>query len=255
MGRRSLAPAPLVEALLERDAAAVRRLVVAALAESSSRVELVSDHLQPALHTISELWYQGAVRASREGEAAEIVGNLLDELEPTPAARPVEEGSRFLLGQLPGDEHSLGLRVLCMALQDEGWNVAVAERGRIGELGELSRLLGPQVVGISCGYLPDTHRLATAVSELKVTGCRVMVGGAAINRAAGLPGRVGAHATGVDARIAVVAARRQLALWRRGADLKIAIAQAGRAERRRHPPPDKNLHALPAGGEQTAGTL
>jgi methanogenic corrinoid protein MtbC1 len=213
MTRRSLGAAPLVEALLDRDMDAVRRLTTRALAESGSRVDLVADHLHPALHAISEMWYQGAVRATREAEAAHIIAGILDDLKATPSAQPVASGSRFLLGSLEGEKHCLGMRTLHMALHDEGWEVAMSEPGRTADLAEMARLFKPQVVGMSCGYLPDFHRLALAVSDLKECGCRVMVGGAAMARASGLPTRVGAHATGMDARIAVVAARQQLAVW------------------------------------------
>jgi methanogenic corrinoid protein MtbC1 len=235
MGRRRLSVSPLVEALLSSRSAVATGLAGEALTECGSRVSLVSDYLQPALYAISELWYQGAIRAAEERNASEIMGRIVEQLRPTPATDQIEAGSRLVLAALEGEQHLLGMRILGLVLQDEGWEVEVLPQGRFAELVKHVDNTRPHVVGISCGYLPEPQRLASTVSALHASRCRVMVGGPAINRVPGLWSRLGADAVGVDARVAAVVARQQLARWKRRASLEERFRQRSAPRRRGGP--------------------
>jgi len=220
MGRRRLSVSPLVEALLSNRSATAAGLTEEALVECGSRVSLVSDYLQPALYAISELWYQGAIRTSEERNASEIIEGIVAELRPTPVRAQVEEGSRMVLAGLDGEQHLLGMRIVGLVLLDEGWEVDLLPPDHFGDLVEHVEQTRPQVVGISCGYLPEPHHLARTVAAIHASRCQVMVGGPALNRVPGLWSRLGADAVGVDARVAAVVARQQLARWKRRAAIE-----------------------------------
>jgi methanogenic corrinoid protein MtbC1 len=234
MSRKRLKASTLVEALLGGDRDAASSLSRKALGECGSRANLVSDYMQPALFAISELWYQGTVRAFLERDASETVVAILRQLEPTPALRPVAPGSRILLSGLEGDQHVLGIATLSELLRDEGWDVEELRQEHFVDLVDAAAVTRPHVVGISCGYLPDPHRLGGTIAALKDLKTQVMIGGPAINRAPSLWSRLGADATGLDARVTIVAARQQLSRYHRRVQLEdLYRTSTARAHRRR----------------------
>ena len=174
-----------------------------------SRVQVIVDLLQAAMQQIAELWYQGDVGGAGEARAARLVASAVERLPPTPAATPVAAGSRCLLVQQPADGHTLGLRALALALEDEGWVVDIVlavdwpsclEQVRSGRR--------PRFVGISVGCRGSDHQLGGAVRALTALRLPVLVGGIAFRRSPGLWQRVGATAYAADARVGVVLARR-----------------------------------------------
>jgi MerR family transcriptional regulator, light-induced transcriptional regulator len=202
---------PFLETLLAGDRAGALALSADALALVGSRVALVSDLIQPAQYQIGELWYEGRIGVAEEHRATAIVQAVVNSLPPTPSSDPVPQGSRCLMATAGEEQHVLGLKVLALAFEDEGWNVKSAGAGAsLDEVLEAVRSWHPQVVALSASYLPSAKPVKQAIERIKATGPKVMVGGAAFNRVPGLWSRLGADGHGSDARIALVLARRML---------------------------------------------
>lgn len=201
----------LVRALLDDEVEQARGMIAAALATSGQRVSVFADLVQPALAGVSDLWYRGEISPADEARAVSMAADLAQELPPTPVARPVAEGSRIVLAALGDEQHGIGMDLLALAVEDEGWAVE-----SLGVLTPPDVLLAsvaaqrPDVVGLSASYLPSSRLVRDAIAALKARRINVLVGGQAFNREHGLWRSVGADGHGVDARVGVVMARRLL---------------------------------------------
>jgi methanogenic corrinoid protein MtbC1 len=200
---------PLVEAMLAGDLGEASDLAEQFLARVKSRVGVFADLLQPAQYEIGDLWYRGVIGIDDEHRAAAILERLVAMLPPTAASSRMSASSRCLLAVPPSEQHTLGLRMLALALGDEGWDVELADPDcRPEDFGCLVERVRPRLVGISAGYAPSGSELTRMVGAARAAAVPVLVGGSAFNRVADLWRRVGATAHGADARIGTVLARR-----------------------------------------------
>lgn len=198
-------------ALVAGDAKTAGDIASSYLADAGSRLAVVSDLLHPAQYQIGELWYEGRLGVAEEHRATAIVSTIASALPPTPAARPVRRGARCILSGIAGERHVVGLQLLTLALQDEGWLVDQLQPPT--PLPEILRAVStwrPDVVGLSAAYLPTIRQMTTAVAELRKLHVPVIVGGPLFNRAPGLWRTVGANAHGSDARVSTVLMRKYL---------------------------------------------
>lgn len=198
-----------LDALLSGDPPAAREVAADALAQLGTRVAVFSDLIQPAQYEIGELWYAGRIGVADEHRATGIVERVVRSLPPTPSRTPVPSGNRCVLAALGEERHVLGLRLFELALQDDGWTTlslggATALDAVIGE----ARVRHARLVALTAAFLPSTQPLESAITAIKLTGAKVLVGGPAFNRAPDLWRRVGADGHGSDARVGVVLARR-----------------------------------------------
>jgi methanogenic corrinoid protein MtbC1 len=199
----------LTEAMLGGDLGEAADLAEQFLARVGSRVAVFADLVQPAQHQVGDLWYRGRIGIGDEHRAACVLERVVALLPPTPSQSPVPSGARCLLAVMPGEEHTVGLWMFALALEDEGWEVELldhhCEPEEVPALVERAR---PRLVGVSAGYLPSPQRMAHMVGAIRNLAVPVLVGGAAFNRSGDLWRRVGASAHGPDPRIGTVLARR-----------------------------------------------
>ena len=200
---------PLVAAMLAGDFSEACLLADQFLARVRSRTAVFADLLQPAQYEIGELWYRGQVGIEAEHRAAMMVERLVTTLPPTPSRSRVPAGTRCLLTVMPGEQHTMGLWMFALALEDEGWDVELLDSEcHPHDMADLVERARPRLVGMSAGYVPPKNGLAQVVRAIRELSVPVLVGGAAFNRAGDLWRRVGASAHGADARIGTVLARR-----------------------------------------------
>ena len=79
--------------------------------------------LQPALTKIGQMWFRSEVTVADENQATRVVEAVMAELPTTPTSRPVPAGSRCVLAAPCEEQHVIGLKVVNMVLEDEGWDV------------------------------------------------------------------------------------------------------------------------------------
>ncbi len=176
--------------------------------EMGSRLALFADLIHPAQYEIGDLWYRGEIGIADEHRATAIVEEITLALPPTPAQGRAARG-RCVLAAVGSEQHVVGLRLLCAALEDDGWTVTMlGGRTPATDLAEMVRKLRPRFVGLSAGYLPQPASLKATIEDLKRLRVPVLVGGPAFNRNASLWTRVGADGHGTDVRVAVALAQR-----------------------------------------------
>jgi methanogenic corrinoid protein MtbC1 len=199
----------MVRAMLNGQAGEAFDLADQFLARVDSRVAVFADLLQPAQYEIGDMWYRGRIGVDDEHRAAVVLGRLVDRVPPTPVRSRVPQGSRCLLTLLPEEQHTIGLQMLALALEDEGWDVELVDHDYQPDgLAELVERVRPRLVGISAGYLSSAQVLTQVIAGLRAASVPVLVGGAAFHRTSDLWRRVGASGHGADARIGTVLARR-----------------------------------------------
>jgi methanogenic corrinoid protein MtbC1 len=202
---------PFTKALAAGDGATAGQIAAAYLAATNSRLAVISDLFHPAQYQVGELWYQGRLGVAEEHRATAIVTSVAAALPPTPVARPVRSGARCILSGLAGERHVVGLQLLAMALEDDGWLVQqLPPPTPRAELVRAAKEWRPDIVGLSAAYLSSTRELAAAITALKTLRLPVLVGGPLFNRAPGLWRTVGADGHGSDARVSTVLMRRFL---------------------------------------------
>ncbi len=197
------------EATLRGDAGEACELAVRFLARVGSRLGVFADLVQPSHREVGDLWYRGRIGIDDEHRAASVLERLVTLLPPTPSRSRVPAGNRCLLAVLPGERHTLGLRMFALALEDEGWEVELLDTDcQPEDLPDLVERARPRLVALSAAYVPSVLRMAQVVGGIRSVSVPVLVGGAAFNRTADLWRRVGASAYGPDPRIGTVLARR-----------------------------------------------
>lgn len=202
---------PFTRALAAGDAASAAQIAAAYLAATSSRLAVISDLFHPAQYQVGELWYQGRLGVAEEHRATAIVTSVAAALPPTPVARPVRPGACCILSGLASERHVVGLQLLAMALEDDGWVVQqLPPPTPRAELIRATEEWRPHIVGLSAAYLSTSRELAAAITALKALRVPVLVGGPLFNRAPGLWRAIGADAHGSDARVTTVLMRRFL---------------------------------------------
>ncbi len=210
--RRATPPvAAFVTALVDGDGEGAGEIAGRHLSATGSRLAVISDLFHPAQYQLGELWYRGRIGVAEEHRATAIVTKVASALPPTPVARPVRPGARCILAGLTGERHVIGLQLLAMALEDDGW--WVQQLPPPTPRAELVRAVGdwrPEVVGLSAAHAPTMRQVAAAVAAVRALGVPVMVGGPLFNRAPGLWRSVGADAHGTDARVSTVLMRKYL---------------------------------------------
>jgi len=201
----------LAEAMLRGDTGEAGDLAERFLARAGSRAAVFADLLQPAQYQVGELWYSGRIGVDDEQRAAVVLEGLVRMVPATPVHAGVPAGSRCVLAVLAGERHTLGLGMFALALEDDGWEVELADAGcQPHDLLAMVERVRPRLVGISAGCLPSLRCMTKAVGAIRERAVPVLVGGSAFNRAGDLWRRVGATAHGADPRIGTVLARRLL---------------------------------------------
>ena len=197
-----------VDLILAGDSGGAVALALELQSAWGRRVDIFADLIHPAQYQIGERWYSGEIGVADEHRATAVVERVVEALPPSPAARPVGPDARCLLAAIDGSAHLLGLRVLQLALEDEGWRVQRLGACSASEFEAAGSRLRPRWAGLSAGYLPVHRPARLAIEALHRLSIRVLVGGSAFNRAPGLWERLGADAMAADARTTLVLARR-----------------------------------------------
>lgn len=146
--------------------------------------DLLVGMVQPALCEIGELWARGEATVAIEHRFSTLVEALVAAVrERTPAPAPPEPGRvEFLLVDVEGNHHTLGIRILEVLLRAAGRSVtAVAPGLPAREVVALVRALRPAVVGVSVALLPQMRAVRELAAEIAAADLpsppRLVVGG------------------------------------------------------------------------------
>lgn len=176
------------------------------------------DLLAPAARLLGQLWEDdradfGQVTIATD-RLRQVMRSLSLTLQDPARARPA--ALRALLVPGPGDQHSFGLAMVSEFFGRAGWHVWTGVPDSPEQLLQLVRRDWYGVIGFSVGSVVRLDALGEAIRQVRRVsrnrGIGVMVGGPVFLQRPELVAMIGADATAVDGRQAVLQAHRLLDL-------------------------------------------
>ena len=154
-------------ALQERDAAAARGAVEAALDDGVAVPDVYLEILGPALHEIGSDWAAGEIDVAHEHYATAVTMTVLGALGPQMRAAP-KDGRLAVVSGSPEERHALGVQMVADFLEGDGWEVL--NLGASTPARDLARLADAEqadVVALSTSTPGGLPGVAEAVAALK----------------------------------------------------------------------------------------
>jgi len=159
---------------------------LALMAADTPPLDIVNDHLLPAMAEVGKLFEKGYMQLPFVLQAAEVVKAALDILEPRlPKAGRRLRGT-MVLATVKGDVHDIGKNLVDIILRSNGYRVINLGTNQGGE--EIAAAVAghrPDHVGLSALLVRSTLEMTGILRHLRAQGIRVPVicGGAALTPA------------------------------------------------------------------------
>lgn len=206
--------AELTDDLARGDQLAALSLAQRFVADPPTLRDLYTEAVTPAMYEIGRRWETGELSVAEEHRASEITSRIVDICYPALTQFRHTKG-RALVTAAPGEQHSLGARIVADLLEADGWGVTyIGASAPAEDIVRLAGSLQPHLIGISVAIPSNLPQLAQLIRDLRrlpdPREARVMVGGWLQVLDPDLWRLLGADAGGVDAGGAVAAAA---ALW------------------------------------------
>lgn len=181
--------------------------------------ELCLDLLAPAARRLGDLWTADRCHFSEVtialGRLQLMLRELASQMESARVERDGPPARRVLLLAVAGDQHTFGLAMVRDFFRAAGWRVSADCPDGPEALKALLRAEAFDVVGFTIGAERHVEALAAAVHTVRRHACnpavRVLVGGPLLLVRPDVAAQVGADATALDARQAILEAERQVA--------------------------------------------
>ncbi|MDR2379149.1 MAG: dihydropteroate synthase, partial [Bifidobacteriaceae bacterium] len=204
--RPALADLPVAERLRERlitgNRAGLAGDLAAALAEGFKPLEIVNDHLLPAMAEVGELFGQGRTQLPFVLQSAEVMKAAVAFLEPRMARDEIGSRGTVVLATVAGDVHDIGKNLVDIVLSNNGYTVCnLGVKQPIERMLAAAEATGADAIGMSGLLVKSTQVMRQNLAEMttrEVSGrWPVILGGAALTRrfvedelAAEFPGRL-----------------------------------------------------------------
>ena len=169
----------LLDALLRGESDIVGKLMDECLDSGITLQSLYTDIIAAAQCHIGDLWVNGKATIAQEHRSTQIILDQLSRIRQNFRARkPL--GLHVIISALPGDNHSLGGRMVCDLLILDGWSVDyLGADTPIAEIVRHAKEVSANLVGLSLSdaiYLPSAkeaiQKLRTEIPDIKI-----MIGG------------------------------------------------------------------------------
>lgn len=186
-----------LDALLECDGAAARRLVEDAVASGVPVEDVYLHVLQPALYQVGDRWADGQISVAQEHLATAVTEGVVSGLAGA-LAGPGDGGrprGRAIVTCTNGERHAMGARMVADFLAGAGWDVDyLAASTPSADIPRLTELLDADLVVLSTSLpwlLEEVPGICAALRALPRPP-RIAVGGRAYGGDEELARRVGA---------------------------------------------------------------
>jgi 5-methyltetrahydrofolate--homocysteine methyltransferase len=202
----ALADLPVLERLAERLVSGNRSGLEAdleqAVGEGTAPLDIVNDHLLPAMERVGELFGTGRMQLPFVLQSAEVMKAAVALLEPLMAAAAVAPRATVVLATVAGDVHDIGKNLVDIVLSNNGYAVRnIGIKQSIGQILAAARDSRADAIGMSGLLVKSTQVMRQNLAEIALQGeagrWPVFLGGAALTRrfveedlAAEFPGRV-----------------------------------------------------------------
>ena len=179
-------------------------VMMQAIENGASLVDVYVDVLQEALFEVGRRWEENTITVAEEHMATAITQYLVAQLYPRIAWNGAIKG-RIVVTGVQGELHHVGANIVADVLEANGWDVRFLGTNlpHAGILRVIEEH-GAEIVGISVTLLSNIPRLISLVEAMdKALGrerLRIIVGGGAFRCKPDLWKEVGAHGFAGDAR-------------------------------------------------------
>lgn len=145
--------------ILEGRQAQAVQLVVQAMDEGATLVQAGVQIVQPALYAVGDLWQHNRVSVAQEHLACAISQNALVAAYMKATFLP-DNGKRALFACVQGNHHAVGLRMVCDAVETQGWSTQFL--GADVPTSDLVRMADAQRPDLLCLSVSMPQHLAVA---------------------------------------------------------------------------------------------
>lgn len=176
----------LCHALLCDEEKAGARFVEDAQLAGASFESVHLDYLAEAARLLGEWWDDDLVSFAEVTLGTSRMYGIMRAVRPSPAVRHKSEVSTYTEEQpsacfasVPGETHTLGLRMAAELFEDDGWNIDLKIGSTHNELVDEIRRSGRRLVGLSVAGLHSISALSQLVLALRIENpeLRIFVGG------------------------------------------------------------------------------
>lgn len=190
----------------------------ALMAAGHSADRLFLQLLAPSAALLGRLWDEDLCDFLEVTTGVARLQRLVARFRGEEEAASLDDRRRLLLMGAPGEQHTLGVRVVERFLRKAGWSVSIGLSSTPDEIATLVSSEWFGVVGLTLSSETRVDQLTAAICSVREASRNraigVMVGGPMFLRDPELVQRVGADASAVDAPTAVLLAQRLLDLTR-----------------------------------------
>lgn len=183
----------LVGLLVQGEAAGAEGLVRGLLRQGAPRTAVIAELLGPALANVGQQWQHGSISVAVEHRASSIAEAILSTVV-TEGARN-GHGRRVWLTGVEGEWHTLPTRLVAGVWRCLGWDVvALTPSLPAPELRLLAAADDTSLAGVSCSLAANLVPAWQAISVLRESRFRVIVGGRGFDALPEVSGVFGADA-------------------------------------------------------------
>lgn len=177
----------LHDAILDGDATAAHEITEKALAAGIDPMQLVNDHMIPAMGEVGRRFECNEFFVPELLIAARAMKSALSLVRPLLAASGTQPAGRVVLGTVKGDLHDIGKNLVAAMLEGNGFEVIdlgvnVSPEQFIASVKEK----GANIVAMSALLTTTMPAMRTTIDALKEAGVRnqvkVLIGGAPITQ-------------------------------------------------------------------------
>ena len=202
-----------VERLRARDEPGALEMIRGALASDPDPRRLYLDVLEPTLHEVGRLWEIGEIDVAEEHRITHMVDRHMAETRAAGRTGTQPKGRRFACMTVPGDQHTLGARMVSDFLEMDGWRSSYLG-GNLSIRHALQAIQAdpPDLLLLSATVEQARHAVEDMIAGVRASSSlrslRILAGGQLFKQDPELWRQVGADGTAVDAQGAVEAANR-----------------------------------------------
>lgn len=200
----------LAELVINHDAAASIAYFEAMRASGTSVEKLFQDLLAPVAHRLGELWledindFMDVTRGA--GHLQQIIRQFSHDFQQE-VRQPVSN-RRVLLMTMPGEQHMLGISLVGEHFRRAGWHVWGGPPRTHQDVLELAAAQWFDVIGLSVSRIPNPDAVAADIAAIRRasmnTNVIIQIGGRPFSETPSMVAKVGADATALDGRRAVL---------------------------------------------------
>lgn len=194
-----------LEALLSSDRSAARKVIESAARAGTGLTEIYQHVFQPVQREVGRLWQMNQITVAQEHYCTAITDGMIGELQGRTKPEAAD-GPLFVGACVPGEQHSIGLRMVCDEMETHGWRVYFTGANTpTSSIVDLIKRLNVAALGLSCATPMQLPNLRLAIASVRASrkDTKIMVGGRVFNDFPGLWRKVGADAYSEDAVSAV----------------------------------------------------